>query len=106
MRSEPLAAGKIREKLRESVDLKARQRSQRLGNYNMQKTSIHERSVGGQLAISSEADYETDGVKMFEYHTWAVSEKTYVYISARCPASDAADAKVRIDSLLNTFMVN
>jgi hypothetical protein len=40
----------------------------------MLKQTIERKAVGGQLALSAQAQFHEDSVKMTEYHKWVISE--------------------------------
>jgi hypothetical protein len=104
MRAETHTADEIPDQLRSAVDYKAGMR-EGIPGYKMLKKTIETKTVGGQLALSVQAQFDEGSVKMIEYHTSAPSEKTHVYLSARMRASDFAKVQARIDQVLNTFLV-
>jgi len=104
MRAEPHTPDEIPDQLRSAVDYKAGMREGMPG-YKMLKSTIENKTVGGQLALSVQAQFEENRVRMIEYHTWATSEKTHVYVSARVRAADFPAAQARIDQILRTFLV-
>lgn len=104
LKAETHAPDEIPDQLRSAIDYKAGMREGTPG-YKMLKTTIEKKTVGGQLAVSVQAQFDERGVKMTEYHTWATSEKTHVYLSARVLAADFPKAQARIDQILDTFLV-
>jgi hypothetical protein len=72
----------------------------------MLRRTIEKKTVGGQAAGSIEAEYVDDGnVKMIEYHTWVISEKTHAYLPARVRAEEFENFKGQIDLILASFSV-
>jgi len=98
-------AARIQARLESAIELKLEQRRD-LREYRMLPATIEHKLVNGQPALSVEAEfYDADGALMTEYHTWVMSVKTHVYISARIPANDFPEAKTQVDSFLATFLV-
>jgi hypothetical protein len=104
MKAEALTPDEIPEQLRSSVDYKAGMRDGTPG-YKMLKKTIERKTVAGQQALSAQAQFDKGSDKMIEYHTWVISEKTHVYLSARMRAADFASAQPRIDRILDSFLV-
>ena len=104
MKAEARTADEIPDQLRSSVDYKAGMREGMPG-YKMLRKTIVRRTVGGQLALSAQAEFDEGSDKMIEYHTWVMSEKTHVYLSARMRAADFADNQARVDHILDSFLV-
>jgi hypothetical protein len=97
-------AARIPYALDSEMQSKAAQRTNFAG-FRMLPATFEHRTVAGQPAVSVESEYFDKDVPMTEYHTWIMSEKTHVYISARVPAAKFADAKSQIESCLTTFLV-
>lgn len=93
----------ITARLRSQVEFKAAQRAGVPG-YKMLRDTLQRRFVGGQPALSIEAEYEETGVRMIEYHTFVISEQAQVYISVRMPAPDFEKAKAQVDRILAGFV--
>ncbi len=104
MKLNPIASSEIPDKLRSVIDFKAGQREGTPG-FTMLRNTIEHKTVGGQSAVSIESEYDQGNVKMEEYHTWVISEKTQAYLSARVPAQDFLTVKSQIDFILATFSV-
>jgi hypothetical protein len=106
MKPHTMAPADIPDKLRSLVDFKAGQR-ERVPGYHMLRNTIEKKTVGGQAAVSIEAGYITgDGsLKMIEYNTWVISEKTHANLCARVRAEDFPSLKGQIDQILASFMV-
>jgi hypothetical protein len=104
MRAEPHTGDEIPDQLRSSVGYKAGIREGTPG-YKMLKKTIRAKTVGGQLALSAQAQFDEGSVKMIEYRTWTTSEKTHVYLSARMRAADFANVQPRIDQILGSFLI-
>jgi hypothetical protein len=99
-----LHAADIPDKLPSLVDFKAGQR-EGVPEYKMLNNALQKKTAGGQMAVSIEAEFDQDNVKMIEYNTWMVSQKTHAYLCARVRVHDFASVQPRIDMILATFSV-
>jgi hypothetical protein len=106
MKPHNLAAVDIPDTLRSAIDYKAGQREgMGVTTYKMLKNTLQHKTVGGQAAVSIEAEFERVNAKMIEYNTWAVSEKTHVYVRARVLAEDFSSVQGQINQILETFNI-
>jgi hypothetical protein len=104
LKPQTLPPAKIPTALDSEMQSKSAQRTSFAG-FRMLPATFEHRTVSGQPAVSVESEYFDNAVPMAEYHTWIMSEKTHVYISARVPADKFAAAKSQIESFLTTFRV-
>ncbi|HEX3877249.1 MAG TPA: hypothetical protein VHW24_09700 [Bryobacteraceae bacterium] len=104
MKSQSIPQADIIERLRSQVDFKAAQRKGVPG-YKMLRDTAERRFVGGQPALSIQAEYTEGAVRKIEYHVWVITENTHVYVASRSAASDFPKVKASIDRFLATFHV-
>jgi hypothetical protein len=106
MKPHDLPAADISDELRSKIDFKAGQREgMGVTGYRMLKSTLQHKTVGGQLAVSVEGAFDEANVKMTEYNTWVISEKTHVYIRARVRTKDFSGFQGRVDQIIDTFVV-
>src|SRR5580704_13003617 len=106
MKSHDLAAADIPDELRSKIDFKAGQREgMGITGFRMLKNTLQHKTIGGQLALSIEGEFDEANVKMTEYNTWVMSEKTHVYIRARVRTQDFPGFQGRVDQIIDTFVV-
>ncbi|HWE49238.1 MAG TPA: hypothetical protein VG273_05595 [Bryobacteraceae bacterium] len=105
MKPESRKPDQIPDQLRSAVEFKAGQRQAGMANYQMLRKTIERRAVAGQQALSVLAHYLEGAAPMTEYHTWAISGKTSVYVSARMREADFENLKVKVDEILDTFLI-
>jgi hypothetical protein len=105
MRAEAHPGGELAERLTGSMNFKAGQRESEFTGYKMLKNTMIFKTVGGRQALSAQAQYTEKNTPMIEYNTWAYSETTHIYLSARMRAEDFAVNQGRIDQILGTFLI-
>jgi len=104
LKPQTLPPARIPNALDSAMAAKAAQRTNFAG-FRMLPATFEHRTVAGQPAASVESEYFDNDVLMTEYHTWIMSEKTHLYISARVPVAKFAGVKSQIDSFLTTLLV-
>jgi hypothetical protein len=105
MKPESRPADQISSQLRSAVEFKAGQRQPMMANYQMLRKTIEPRAVAGWQALSVQAQYVEGSTTMIEYHTWIITGRTSVYLSARMRQTDFDSLKAKVDEILDTFSI-
>jgi hypothetical protein len=105
LKPQTAAPERLADVLETAMDSTAAERQKTATGYRMLPATLEHRTVGGQPTVTVQAEYFENSVLMMEYHTWVMSAKTHIHVSARMPAKDFAEAKADVDSFLATFLV-
>lgn len=102
LKSQSVPQADITARLQSQIEFKANQRAG-IPGYKMLRDTLRRRFVGGRPAVSIEAEYHENGVRMIEYQTFVISEQAQAYISVRMRAEDLENTKRQVDAILATF---
>jgi hypothetical protein len=105
MKPESRPPDQIADQLRSAIEFKAGQRQSMLSDYQMLRKTIEQRGVAGHQALSVQAHYVQGSMPMTEYHTWVITGKTSVYLSARMREADFDNLKAKLEEILDTFSI-